>query len=55
MINELEFNDYLLLLVLLKSPLLCFAYFKFIHKSNKKKDVESSLRGINSKVSDSSI
>ncbi len=36
MIDELELTDYLILLVLLKSPILVFIYFKFIHKSNAK-------------------
>jgi hypothetical protein len=38
---ELEFGDYLLLLVLLKSPILGFVYFKFIHKSHAEKGVKS--------------
>jgi len=34
----LELSDYLILLVLLKTPILVFVYFKFIHKSNSKKE-----------------
>jgi len=37
---ELELSDYLLLLVLLKSPILGFVYFKFIQKSNTQKNVQ---------------
>ncbi len=55
MTNELEFSDYFILLILLKSPILCFAYFKLIHKSNVKKDVQSVFKGINSNGSDASI
>ena len=34
----LELTDYLILLVLLKSPILVFLYFKFLRKSNTPKD-----------------
>ena len=36
-----ELNNYLFLLVLLKSPILIFMYFKFITKSSTKKDLIS--------------
>jgi len=35
---KMELTNYLILLVLLKSPILVFIYFKFIHKSNNKKE-----------------
>ena len=41
MLVELDFGDCLLLLALLKSPLLCFVYFKFVDKSNDAKVVKS--------------
>jgi len=37
-IDLLELNDYLILLVLLKSPILVFLYYKFIQKPKNHKD-----------------
>ena len=34
----LELTDYLILLVLLKSPILVFVYFKFLRKSKNHKN-----------------
>jgi hypothetical protein len=50
---ELELSGYLLLLVLLlKSPILVFVYFRFIQKSKIKKDVKSTPSNNGSMSSD---
>jgi len=46
LVDILELSDYLILLVLLKSPILVFVYYKFIHKSKNQKNSQIKHKNI---------